>query len=174
MKSDDPRAELVRLLELDYERTNKFIEGVLATSVTIRGWAITISLALVGVGFDRHLWEAGLLAIFVLTTFAMLDAYHSWLYSQALTHSRSIERTLSLYYTSLGRGRIDEAAVEDFEVALEAHAFGLTSNLARFNFRSALRIRSLFVPTVLYLVLLGAAALSIILIRFVEAAPAAK
>src|SRR5437868_1929488 len=69
----DP-TELKRLIELEYERTSKFIDGVIATTATIRGWAVTIWLAVVGVAFDRSVWELGVLAAIVAAVFMVIDA----------------------------------------------------------------------------------------------------
>lgn len=153
MTESSTKRELLRLLELDYERTNKFVEGVAATSITIRGWAITITLALVGVGFDRDLWQVSVLALVVALLFAVLDAYQSGLYSQGLAHSASIEATLAKYYASLARGNVDERAVEDFEVALESQSFGLSANLVRFQFVNLFKSKPRFGAGVLYLTL---------------------
>ncbi len=158
------KEELLRLLEMDYDRTNKFIEGVLSTIVTIRGWAITISLALLGVGFDRDLSQAALLAVVVTLLFAALDAYHSWLYTQAIDHTRSIEAILARYYASLVRGHIDADATEDFAVKLETHRFGLSANLSRFGWSKIGSLRPRFM-VFLYIALLLVAAVAACLIQ---------
>ncbi len=160
------KRELVRLLEIDYKNTNEFIKGVVATSVTIRGWSITLVLALLGVAFDRHLWQvAALTAVFAMM-FALMDAYHSWLYSQGLNHAGFIERILGLYYVSMSRGRDDPEAVEEFETELEVYRFGLTSNLVRFRWLSLGQARPRLMLGILYSVLLLASLVTIALIVF--------
>ncbi len=160
MISNAAHEELIRLVELDREGTGKFIESIVGTGTTVRGWTITLVLALLGLAFDRRLWELGVLAGFVVVAFGFVDVYHSWLYSQALRHARSIDRVLQLYYVSLARGKDDPDAVEEFEVELEAYRFGLAANLVPFRFSSVLSVRPRFVLATIHLTLLVAAVLT--------------
>ncbi len=166
MIPDLEKKELIRLLEVDYKNTNEFIKGVVATSATIRGWSITLVLALLGLAFDRHLWQVAALTAAFVMMLALIDAYHSWLYSQGLNHARFIERILSLYYVSMSRGRDDPEAVEEFETELEVYRFGLTSNLVRFRWSSLGQARPRLVLGILYSVLLLASLATIALIVF--------
>lgn len=168
MTSDETK-EQVRLIELDYDRTNKFIESIVGSGYTIRGWAITLSLALLGVAFDRNLWQACILAGVVTVTFALIDAYYSWLYSQALRHAAGIERVLQTYYVMLGRGTIDSEAQKDFQVEIEVHKFGLLGSLTRFRMSSVRDARPAFVLAVLYGTLLIVSTVSTLLLGFTKA-----
>jgi len=134
MADDEQRtAELVRLVERDYDQTTEFIRSVVGTTTTIRGWAITVWLAVIGVAIERGSWELSLFAVTALLPFAFLDAYHSWLYSQALRHARALEDLSAAYYRAVERGEDDEDILLDFEASLAAHTFGMYSHFRRFE-----------------------------------------
>ncbi len=162
MTPDELKAAL-QLLEADYERTTKFIEGVVATGATIRGWIITLTVALVGVAFERHLWQMGVVAIVLVVMFGLVDAYHAWLYASALRHASHIEKTLGLYYASLASDGDPDVRLA-FDVELRLHRFGPFSNLRRFGLRSLLDVRPRFVIVTLYLTLLGVAATATVIV----------
>jgi hypothetical protein len=152
----------VRLVELEYERTAKFIDGVISTSVTVRGWAITIWLAVVGVALTSNAWELAILAALVVFVFAFIDAYHAWLYWEALRRANELERLAGAYYETLGRNAEDEDAEIDLRVRLESHRFGLYRNFKRFRLRDLRFARPpiffrVFYP-ILILTAIGAAA----------------
>jgi hypothetical protein len=155
--------ELLRLLELDYASTAKLTEGLVGGGLTIRGWAITLTSALVGLAFQAHLRPLALLAVAVVLLFGLADAYHSWLYSRVMAHAESIENTMRTYYSSLARGDDDPVAEREFEIALLAHSFGRFAEARRFSLASLAEIRPKLVFVVMYLTLLvcalGAAAL---------------
>jgi hypothetical protein len=132
--TNDPRiAELVRLVERDYDQTAEFIRSVVGTTSTTRGWAVTVWLALIGIAIDHDSVGLALLAAFVLLPFCLLDAYHSWLYGEALKHARALERLSSSYYEAVEGGEDDEELVFDFEATLGSHHFGLYHNFQRFQ-----------------------------------------
>lgn len=126
---------LVALLRLDYDRTNDFIQGVLSTINTLRGWAITLTVALVGFAFERNAWLLSLMASFVLLLFAYLDVYHSWLYSAAVRHAGDLENAIGSYHRFLAQADDDEMAILDFEADVKGHTFGLLRVLRRPAFR---------------------------------------
>jgi hypothetical protein len=131
---NDPRiTELVRLVERDYDQTAEFIRSVVGTTSTTRGWAVTVWLALIGVAIDHDSVGLALLAGFILLPFCLLDAYHSWLYSEALKHARALEQLSASYYTAVEGGGDDEDLVFDFEAILGSHRFGLYRNFQRFQ-----------------------------------------
>ena len=130
----DPRiAELVRLVERDYDQTAEFIRSVVGTTSTTRGWAVTVWLALLGIAIDHDSVGLALLAGFVLLPFCLLDAYHSWLYSEALKHARALERLSTSYYEAVESGEDDQELIFDFEASLGSHRFGLYQNFRRFQ-----------------------------------------
>ena len=133
------------------------------TGVTIRGWAITIWLALLGIAFSQGHWELGLLAAAVALVFSVIDGYHAWLYGEALARANQLERLSAAYYDSFGRLADDEEAATDLQVDLEAHRFGLYRNFKRFRLRDLAFVRPtvffrLFYP-LLFAVAVGVAAL---------------
>lgn len=162
---DNERAELVRLLELDYEKTAKLIEGVVGTTFTIRGWGIALISALIGFTFQTQRWEIAVLAAVVTFLIAVMDGYHSWLYARLLQHAHNAERVLSLYYSALSRGEDDPAARREFEVAILAHRFGRFVEIQKFGFKSFREIRPRVVFFSLYGTLFASAALSFFIVR---------
>ncbi|MFI4990318.1 MAG: hypothetical protein ACHQHO_05320 [Solirubrobacterales bacterium] len=126
--SGDER-ERVRLVELDYDKTNEFIKGVVGTGALLRGSAITVWLGLIGFAFQQDLAALAVLAAVVVVVFLIVDGYHGWLYAQAAMHLRAVEKVTSTYYNALSRGDDDEDAVHDFRQELRFHRFGLFLNL---------------------------------------------
>ena len=132
--SEDPRiAELVRLVERDYDQTAEFIRSVVGTTSATRGWGVTVWLAVLGLAIDHSSIGLALLAAFLLFPFGLLDAYHSWLYSEALKHARALEQLSASYYTAVESGSDDEDLLFDFEAILGSHRFGLYRNFQRFQ-----------------------------------------
>jgi hypothetical protein len=123
--------ERIRLVELDYDKTNEFIKGVVGTGAALRGSAITVWLALIGFAFQQNLPALAYLAAVVIVVFALVDGYHGWLYAQAATHLRAVEKVTSTYYNALSRGDDDPDAILDFRQELRFHRFGFFSNLRR-------------------------------------------
>src|SRR5882724_6270754 len=129
-------SEQLRVLELDYEKTTKLIEGIVGSSFTIRGWAITLTSALLGFTFQARRWEIAALAVIVTILLAFIDAYHSWLYAGVLRHAQRVEGVLSAYYAYLSRGDDDPAARRAYEVAIQSHQFGRFAETQRFRLRA--------------------------------------
>ena len=162
--------ELVRLVELDYERTAEFINGVTTTMATIRGWAITIWLAILGIGLERSLWQVTLLAAASAGVFLLLDGYHAWLYGEALAHAAKLERLSGKYFDSLGRGAVDDDVELDFQVALESHRFGMYRNFRRFRFKDLRFVKPYVFFRAFYPFLVGVAILATILLASAQSA----
>jgi hypothetical protein len=139
--NDAERKEMMRLVELEYERTASFINGITSTSSTIRGWAITVWLAVLGIALDKSAWELAILAATVAGVFFILDGYHAWLYGEAFMHATRLERISSAYYVALGRGFGDEDDQADLRILLESHRFGMYRNFKRFRFRDLWFVR---------------------------------
>lgn len=152
--TDAERSELVRVLELDYEKTTKVIESVVGSSFTIRGWGIALISALIGLTFQTKLWELAGLGMVVTLLIAFVDCYHSWLYAKILRHATDVEHVLGLYYAALARGEDDPDASRDFEVAALAHRFGRFAEIQRFRLRALRDVRPRVIVLVLYLTLL--------------------
>jgi hypothetical protein len=132
---DDHFKELVRLVELDYERTSQFITGVVGTGVAFRGWAVTIWLAVLGIAFERSVWQLGIVASVVAVIFLLLDGYHAWLLTEAQAHAQNLERFSAAYHDWLARGNEDPDAAEDLRFSMESYEFGVYRNLLRFRVR---------------------------------------
>lgn len=153
MTSDDQK-EMIRLLELDYEKTTKLAEGVISNGFTIRGWAITLTSALIGFSIQARLWPMAVLASALALLFALIDGYYSWLYARASAQAGAIEEVLRAYYGSLARGDDDTEAQHEFEALLLAHQFGRFSQTQRFTLLSLRDVRPRFVFVVMYVTLL--------------------
>ncbi len=172
---DTDRPELIRVLELDYEKTTQLIEGIVGTSFTIRGWGITLVAALVGLTFQAQLWEIAVLAVVVILLIALVDGYHSWLYGRILRHATNIERVLGLYYVSLARGDDDPEAHRAFEVAILAYQFGRFAEIREFGLKTLLRdALSRWTFVALYATLLICALVSLALVLFPAQSHSAK
>lgn len=169
--TDPEQKELVRLLEVDYDKTTKLIEDIVGSSFTIRGWGIALISALIGLTFQAQQWKVAGLAVVVIFLIAFVDGYHTWLYSKILLHSRKIERVMGLYYASLARGEDDPRARREFEVAILAHRFGRFSEIQKFRIRD---VHPRFVILTLYLTLLICAVASGTLVFFSNRNPATK
>ena len=149
--------QLLRLLELDYEKTTKLIEGIVGSGFAIRGWVVALTSALIGLTFQTRLWQIAVLAGILVLLFALIDAYHSWLYAKAFDHAQKVEHVLGLYYAALARGGDDPNAREEFVVALLAHPFGRFSDIQQFRLRALVDARPRIVILMLYGTLLACA-----------------
>jgi hypothetical protein len=141
MDEKERQARLAALLDLDYDKTTKFIDDVLKTSTTLRGWAITLWIALMGVAINTKQWEISLLGVALVALFGLVDLYHSWLYHEASTHARAIERIWSKEYEALGPEIDDEDVALDAKALMDAHSFGLFLHFRRFRFWNLRRTR---------------------------------
>lgn len=157
MNDIDRQKELIRLVELDYERTTRFVQSLVTTGTTLRGWAITLWVGAIGVSFTTHQGVLSLLAAAVIAVFGLVDAYHSWLYEQAMRHARRVERVSALYFASLSRGDDDPDLQEDAQTAIEGHQFGLYTTFRRFHWRDLWFVRPRPFFRYLYPALIGVA-----------------
>jgi hypothetical protein len=132
---------MLKLVELDYDQTSEFVRGILSTATTIRGWAITIWLALAGFSVQQDEWILSMLGLLVVSIFYLVDAYHLNLYRQGLTHLQSLERLYADYYGALARSDFDPGALDEFLIDLEAHRFGFFRRLAPFSVQLSLSAR---------------------------------
>jgi len=155
---------LVRLLEIDYVNTTRFIDGVLSTTNALRALAITLWLAAVGGAATFGVWAIALAAAGIPLAFALLDRHQSWLYRVALSRATEIERLWRAYFESLGRGADDEELVRKARAGLEAHRFGLFLNFLQFDWRELKGIKpTAFFEWIYWAMLVGALLLAAIL-----------
>lgn len=155
--------EILRLVELDYERTADFISGLMQRQVGMRGLAVTIWAAILGVAFDHSIWQLGALTIVAVLVFFFLDGYYSLLYIEARSHAGNLEDISALYYKSLTRDEEEDSDL-DLQVKLEAYRFGLYSSLKLFRMRDLARIRQRVIFKFFYPFLAVGATLATILI----------
>ncbi len=146
------------MIQVDYERTAKFIESIIGFEMTIRGWAVTLWLGLLGFAFDRDLWQLGAPAVVVTAVLALVDAYHANLYSQAVQHARAIEDVSVMYFAFLNHGDDDPDALDELHVRLAGHRFGLYTDLWAFRFRDVKYARPAVFFRLVYPVMLALAA----------------
>jgi hypothetical protein len=145
------RAELVALVRADYDATRSMIDGVVRTSIALRGVGMTLTLALLGYAVAHSSCVLGLVGLASTWLFLYLDSFHGWLYDEARRRARSVERVLRLRYQQLERGDEDPDAGRDLDRALAAHRFGQYLALPRFRWRSLGQAR----PRVVYLLVYG-------------------
>lgn len=138
VKVDDNESldRLVSLIDLDYQRTSAFIENIVGTGTTVRGWAVTLWLGLLGFAFAEGLWELGLIAAIVTGVLMLVDGYHATLYGQALDHARAAEGIAAMYFSMINHGEDDPDAAEELRIRLAGYRFGLYTNLWSFRLRS--------------------------------------
>jgi hypothetical protein len=147
----DTRAELIDLVRADYETTCSLIDGVVRTSLTLRGVGLTLILALLSFAAERSSAPIAICAFVAVGLFLYLDAYHGWLYAEGLGRAHELEHILALRYKELERSGDDPETSLDLDVALATHRFGQYSNFPRFRLRQLTRAR----PKALYAVLYG-------------------
>jgi hypothetical protein len=152
--ASDALKELIRIIELDYERTAKFIEGVIGTSATIRGLLITAWVAVITLAFDTTRWALAAVSFVIVVVFGLLDAYHSSLYQQALGHASELEGISQAYYGAIALGADDPDADFDLQVGLQAHSFGVYRNLRGFTIADLRSARPQIFFAILYPALL--------------------
>jgi hypothetical protein len=161
--SHNSQEEILRLIQLDLDRTGSFIAGLMERQAAARGLAVTIWAAVLGFAFDRLAWELGLLAAAAVVVFSFLDGYYTLLYMDAREHSGRLENIVAAYCKSLVRPD-DEDTVEDLQVDLEAYQFGLYRRLTLFRVKDLLKVRKRVMFRVFYPFLAIAAVLACILI----------
>lgn len=150
--ADEARhAELIGLVHADYDATRSLIDGVVRTSIALRGVGMTLTLALLGYAVAHSSFALGLLGLASTWLFLYLDAFHGWLYDEARRRARSIERVLRLRYQQLERGAEAPDAGRDLDRALAHHQFGQYLALPRFRLRYLRRAR----PRAVYLLVYG-------------------
>jgi len=153
--------ELLRVLELDYEKTTKEIEDILSSTFTIRGWGIALISALIGFTLQANHWGIAALAVVVTLLIAFVDGYHSWLYARVLRHANNIEAVIRYYYAFLARGDVDDQARIDFLAKIQAHRFGRFTEIKKsFTFSNLREARPGYVIVALYATLLLCATVS--------------
>jgi hypothetical protein len=156
--------ELVRVVELDYERTAKFAEGVIGTSAAIRGLLLTAWVAVITLAFTTSHWTLAAASFAVVVVFGLLDAYHSWLYNQALGHAVDLEELSRKYYRALAQGGDDPHAEADFRVSLQDERLGIYRNLHSFKWKDLPDVRPKIFFQVLYPALLAVSVIATVLL----------
>ncbi len=155
----------------DHDRTSKFIDGNTTTVIAIRGWAITIWLAVLGVAFSSKLWELAALDVLVVVMFAVIDGYHSSLYTEVLLHAKKLEWISYLRYVATTMGNLDPDAEKDLDRALQDLKIGVYSNLRRFKPRDIWYAQPTIFIRYMY-PFLGAAAVAAAILIAAASAPA--
>lgn len=122
---DSADAERIRLIELDLSITNEFVRGVIGTGTAVRGVAVTVWLALLGVALQQHQAAIAALAFAVSVIFWIVDGYYGWLYKEATIHARVCETILAEYYNAISRAVDDPTVADRFQARLRSEHFGL-------------------------------------------------
>jgi hypothetical protein len=154
--------QLMELIELDYDTTRSLIDGVVRTSLALRGVGLTLSLALLTFSVQQSSLPIAICGLAAVVLFLYLDAYHGWLYAEGLKRAHELERLLSLRYKALERADDDPDIAFNLDVALATHRFGQYSNIPRFKLRMLGKARPKSVYLVLYGILGGLSAAAIV------------
>jgi hypothetical protein len=151
MNAESRRSELIALVREDYATTRLLIDGVVRTSLALRGVGLTLTLALLGYAVAHSSVIVAALALPSVWLFLYLDAYHGWLYDEGRRRARDVEHLLRLRYRQLERGDEDPDAEHDLDRALGRHELGQYLALPRFRYRYLLRAR----PRAVYVAIYG-------------------
>jgi hypothetical protein len=148
--------EQVRIVELDYDRTAQFIEGVTGSSATIRGLLMTAWVAAIALAFDTSRWVVAVIGFAIVVIFGLLDAYHAVLYQRALGHATELEAASEIYYEAVALGADDPFAEFDLQIFFGKYSFGVYRNLRQFSVKDLRLVRPRIFFAVLYPALLAA------------------
>jgi len=148
--SGERRQALLVFVARDYDQTAEFIRSIVGTSATTRGWAVTVWLAVLGIGVQQSSWGLALLAGVAMAPFVVLDGYQSWLYGRALRHARALERLEALSYVAIESEEDDPDVLDDLDAELATNRFGLYTSFRRFSSRDLLTARPRMVFRVFY------------------------
>jgi hypothetical protein len=163
----DERKEMLRLVELDYQRTSDLIERLTGIGTALRGAAITAWVAILAFAVaGKPIY--GLLASAVAAAIWLTDGYNAFVYDSAADHARIVERISALYYGALARSADDPDAFDDVDVALAGLRFGLYTNLGRHHLRDIWFANPRTVFRVLYPVLIVGGALVALAVAIVQ------
>jgi hypothetical protein len=157
--------EQVRIVELDYDRTSKFIEGVTGSSATIRGLLMTAWVAVIVLAFDTSRWVAAAISFAIVVIFGLLDAYHAVLYQRALGHATELEDASKIYYDAVALGTDDPFAEFDLQIFFGKYRFGLYRNLRQFSIKDLRLVRPRIFFAVLYPALLVVSVISAVVLE---------
>lgn len=151
MNDETRRTGLIDLVREDYAATRSLIDGVVRTSIALRGVGVSLTIALLGYAVAHSSVIVAALGLPTTWLFLYLDSYHGWIYDEARRRARDIERVLRLRYRQVERGDEDPDAERDLDRALGQHKLGQYLALPRFRPRYLLRAR----PRVVYLAVYG-------------------
>lgn len=151
MNDETRRVDLIVLVQEDYTATRSLIDGVVRTSIALRGIGMTLTLALLGYAVAHSSVIVAALGFPTTWLFLYLDAYHGWLYDEGRRRARDIERLLRLRYRQIERGDEEADGERDLDRALAQYEPGQYLALPRFRYRFLLRAR----PRVVYLGVYG-------------------
>ena len=101
----------IELQKLDYDHTAKILESLNSNTMTARGFAITVTAALVTVAVNKHSWPTAAIAVVVVLLFFAIDLYNSATFKRAFDHLNHVDEIIRVYYFSLGpNAKFDELA----------------------------------------------------------------
>lgn len=159
----DDKKEMIRLVELDFDHTTKFIEGSVSTTTSLRGWAITVWAALIGVAFSQRLWVLAALAAIAIAAFAIVDAYYLFFYWQALFRARLLEDVTAKHYDALARGTDNPRTIAGADLALTTNRYGIYRSLRDLRFSHLLTVKPRTF-LIVYAILIAVAIISAVLL----------
>jgi hypothetical protein len=133
------------LIELDYEQSLRFIDGVVRISATIRQTTTTAAVALIGLSIQNKSPELAIAAVILGVTLGFMDGYHGWLYKESLRRVTQMENIFR--QAKAAQFRPDDDAVTDrLADLIDDFKVGALSQLPQFTPRNLLDAR----PTIMY------------------------
>lgn len=133
------------LIQLDYEQSLRFIDGVVRISATIRQTTATAGVALIGLSIQNKSPEFAIAAIVLGVTMGLMDGYHGWLYNESLRRATQMERIFR--QAKSAQFRPDDNSVSDrLANMIDDFKVGALSQLPPFRPRNLLDAR----PRIMY------------------------
>jgi len=153
----ETQKELLRLTELQYDRSTRLTDALQTQLFTIRGWAITLWVGIAGFAVQQHRWDLAALDALVSCLFALVDAQHGVLSQRARDSAVEAEHITASYFTALTLGVDSPGARREFVEAVSSHQFGLYEQLAGFRMSDLLQVSLWSGLRTMYVILFGAA-----------------
>ena len=134
MNRSERRAELLGLLQRDYETAREFLQNANLSVDRTRTFGLALIAALIGVTVTGHIFWLGLVAAAATMVVALVDGFHTWQYRHAEEHLKRIERIYQLLYKA-HIATLNSRESKWLEARIKSFRPGVFSNLKLFKVR---------------------------------------
>ena len=134
MNRSERRAELLGLLQRDYETAREFLQNANLSVDRTRTFGLALIAALIGVTVTGHIFRLGLVAAAATMVVALVDGFHTWQYRHAEEHLERIERIYQLLYKA-HIATLSSRESKWLEARIKSFRPGVFSNLKLFKVR---------------------------------------